>query len=163
MKKTIRENKTTNLIPMHTTIYAMRNTVNGKVYIGHTINLEKRMKNHLYKLRKGIHINKEIQRDYNEYGEDVFEFEVITEVDNLKQSERINLENKYIELYQTKIFGYNLLDRNEKGRKRLARVSFSIDEEIFNKLKNNFEDTREMNVWLREVVEDNIKKEGFSE
>ena len=47
-----------------------------KVYIGQSINLKSRIKNHKYHLRKNTHRNKYLQRAYNLY-EKLFKFEVI--------------------------------------------------------------------------------------
>lgn len=64
------------------TIYKIDNVVNGKVYIGCTINYNKRVSDHKGKLRKNIHPNLELQNDYNKYGEVAFRFSILTTTDD---------------------------------------------------------------------------------
>jgi len=58
-------------------IYQIINLINGKRYVGSSVNLEKRRGTHWYLLRKGIHYNKHLQAAWNKYGENAFEFQVI--------------------------------------------------------------------------------------
>lgn len=86
-------------------IYSITNTINGKMYIGSTKNFNKRMKQHLTNLRKNIHINPILQKSFNKHGESAFAFTILEEVN---QSDLLTLEDKYIELYNTKSTGYNI-------------------------------------------------------
>jgi group I intron endonuclease len=61
-------------------IYVIRNLVNGKVYVGSSVNIKHRRENHFSSLRRGSHINKHLQRAYNHYGPDAFEFQVVEQV-----------------------------------------------------------------------------------
>lgn len=54
--------------------YEILNTVNGKRYIGSTMNLKKRWTEHRKILRGGRHNNQILQRAWNKYGEDAFKF-----------------------------------------------------------------------------------------
>ena len=58
-------------------IYQITNTVNGKRYIGQSINISKRKSMHFYFLKSNTHINKHLQSSYNKYGKDSFLFEVL--------------------------------------------------------------------------------------
>ena len=62
-------------------IYMIQNKVNGKIYIGQSVNIEKRWKNHKSELRGNHHYNEHLQHAWNKYGEDNFEFTVICECD----------------------------------------------------------------------------------
>ncbi len=62
-------------------IYKIENTENGKKYIGSTRDVKKRFKKHLSELRNNKHVNKELQKDWNEYGEESFKFEILEIVD----------------------------------------------------------------------------------
>ena len=62
-------------------IYMIQNKVNGKIYIGQSVNIEKRWKNHKSELRGNHHDNEHLQHAWNKYGEDNFEFTVICECD----------------------------------------------------------------------------------
>src|SRR5437667_4928104 len=55
-------------------IYEIRNTADGKVYIGSAERFEKRWRSHRNDLRRGLHTNNHLQRAWTKYGESVFEF-----------------------------------------------------------------------------------------
>lgn len=61
--------------------YKITNIENGSFYIGITENPTNRKNQHFKQLRAGKHINYKIQNDYNMYGENAFQFEVIEELD----------------------------------------------------------------------------------
>lgn len=71
-------------------IYIIRNTVNGKVYIGQSRRLNNRHYSHFHTLEKGRHFNKHLQRSYNNYGAEAFEFEILEycDVENLDEREK---------------------------------------------------------------------------
>lgn len=53
-------------------IYAITNTINGKRYVGSTINYHKRIAEHFLSLRKGTHRNGHLQSAFRKYGESCF-------------------------------------------------------------------------------------------
>jgi len=59
--------------------YEIKNTKNGKVYIGCSTVYPIRWRQHKRRLRKGIHRNKRLQEDYNTFGLEAFEFSVVEE------------------------------------------------------------------------------------
>ena len=59
-------------------IYTITNRSNGKVYIGESLDIYRRWhEEHIPQLRNNCHYNKELQNDFNEYGEDNFNFEIL--------------------------------------------------------------------------------------
>ena len=58
-------------------ILQVRNTVNGKVLLGSSLNLEGPLNAHKFMLTTGRHRNERLQREWNEYGADQFVFEVL--------------------------------------------------------------------------------------
>lgn len=65
-----------------TGVYEIKNKINGKRYIGSTIRtFTKRLEHHRCLLRKNTHKNKHLQRAWNKYGEDNFEFSILEIVD----------------------------------------------------------------------------------
>ena len=60
--------------------YRIINTENGRPYIGQSSGYPVRWSQHKSTLRRNIHDNKELQEDYNTYGEEAFIFEVIEEL-----------------------------------------------------------------------------------
>lgn len=72
-------------------IYKITNIINGKVYIGQTIqSFNRRIKSHRSHLKCHKHHNELLQRAYDKYGWDAFEFEIIErcDFDNLDERER---------------------------------------------------------------------------
>ena len=57
---------------MQTGIYEIVNTVNGKRYVGSSVDIKKRWQAHILELRKGTHHAQHLQRSFNKYGEDKF-------------------------------------------------------------------------------------------
>jgi len=58
-------------------IYSIVNSVNGKMYVGSAVNLQKRRGTHLSRLRKNNHHSIALQNAFNKYTEDNFSFELI--------------------------------------------------------------------------------------
>ena len=58
-------------------IYVIDNYEEDKVYVGQSVNIEKRWRRHLGDLRRGNHPNRYMQRTYDKYGEGVFGLYVI--------------------------------------------------------------------------------------
>lgn len=61
-----------------TGVYCLRNTVNGKRYVGSSSrSVTGRLQDHRRCLRAGTHNNRHLQNAWNKYGEDAFAFEVL--------------------------------------------------------------------------------------
>lgn len=61
-------------------VFQIRNTLNGKVYIDHSVNLDAIYNRHRTELNFGSHRNRALQQDWKEFGEDGFVFEVLSEL-----------------------------------------------------------------------------------
>lgn len=94
-------------------IYAIKNKINHKMYIGMTNNYKKRIEYHLYELRHNKHHSKKLQRAFNKYGEDNFEFCILLEVNKMEGLEL--KEKEYIKEYDTYNNGYNCSEGGEKS------------------------------------------------
>ena len=64
------------------TIYKLICKVNNRFYIGSTTNESHRKSDHFCKLRGGYHHNAELQADFDKYGIEAFEYEVICKTTN---------------------------------------------------------------------------------
>ncbi len=86
-------------------IYLIHNLFNGRVYIGSTMNLNKRWKSHLSVLERRCHKNQHLQRAWDKYGEREFEFKVLVrcDIDAL-----LHYEQRAIDIY-TETLGWENL------------------------------------------------------
>lgn len=89
-----------------TGIYAIKNLVNNKVYIGQAIDINKRWREHLSSLLNNKHYNKHLQKSWNKYGKKNFTFEIIEECEEDKLNEK---ETEYIQYFKANNInlGYN--------------------------------------------------------
>lgn len=73
-----------NLIKFKIGVFQIRNTVNNKIFIDSSVNLDKIWNRHLVELRFSNHRNLALQNDWNKFGEAHFRFEILSEI---KQSD----------------------------------------------------------------------------
>lgn len=108
-------------------IYKITNKINGKSYIGQSINIEQRWKEHKYKDRPSL-----IHQAIVKYGVDNFNFEILEECEQ-------NLLNKkekyYISFFNTIApNGYNVEDGGTKD-KHIDDIKYKkLSEEIFQQI-----------------------------
>lgn len=61
----------------HCGVYGILNSITGKIYIGSAIILHRRIVDHIYFLNLGKHHSILLQRAWNKYGKEAFEFLVL--------------------------------------------------------------------------------------
>lgn len=86
-------------------IYVIENLDNHKLYVGQTIDFAARKSSHLSSLRRGKAANKYLQRSFDKYGEEQFDFRILELCDPEKLDER---EIYWIETLDTYNNGYNM-------------------------------------------------------
>lgn len=99
-------------------IYAIKNTVNGKIYIGSTNNYTRRKWEHLARLRSDNHGNEYLQRSWNKYGEDAFEFIFLYEVED----ELLAHEQKCVDVFAPEYNMAEIVRRVWQGRKHSEKT-----------------------------------------
>lgn len=104
-------------------IYRILNLVNGKMYIGQSIDVKARIRSHKSKLNKNIHINTRLNHDWNKYGKENFKFELIEKCLKVDLNER---EIYWIKFYDSCDSGYNL----EYGGMGVGRRSFETLQKV---------------------------------
>lgn len=89
-------------------IYKIENIKNNKKYIGSSINLKKRKREHFNSLKKNSHHSFMLQRAYNKYGGECFKFEVLEFI--YDESILLQREQYWMDVYMSydKKVGYNL-------------------------------------------------------
>src|SRR5512137_3062641 len=80
-------------------IFQVKNTANGKIFLGSSLNLEGPLNGHKFMLTIGRHRNPGLQKEWDEYGPDKFVFEVL-EVVKVKDDPNFNLEDELTLLEQ---------------------------------------------------------------
>jgi group I intron endonuclease len=75
-------------------IYIIENRITGKAYIGSSIRMKRRLRDHKYALRKGEHKNRKLQNAWNKYGESAFRFAILfrCSVDMLRHYEQMFID-----------------------------------------------------------------------
>ena len=86
-------------VPHKRGIYKITNTTNDKFYIGSSIHITKRWWSHKTLLTTGNHINVHLQKSWNLYGENSFQFIIIEEMPSASHEEIIKREQELINLY----------------------------------------------------------------
>jgi len=94
-----------------TGIYRIAFLNSKKTYIGSSVNIGKRRREHLSGLRNNRHYNKHLQNAYNLYGEDNMTFEVIV---LCEQEHLLVFEEQKIKEYDSYFKGYNLVENPTK-------------------------------------------------
>nr|WP_320023158.1 GIY-YIG nuclease family protein [uncultured Draconibacterium sp.] len=69
-------------------VYQIKCTVNEKSLIDNSVDMLSKWNRHKMELRFGSHRNNELQKDWNQYGENNFSFKVLSE---LKKTEEENI------------------------------------------------------------------------
>jgi len=77
-------------------IYCIKNIINNKIYIGSSINIENRFKQHLSDLRNNNHHNSHLQFSYNKHGENNFVFYVLKYFSDINRDELFCIEKEEI-------------------------------------------------------------------
>lgn len=86
-------------------IYKIENKVNGKVYIGSSVDVQRRWQGHRSTLRGGYHANPHLQASWDKYGEDAFTFTVLEEVEGC---ELLTTEQRHLDEYFARGNCYNM-------------------------------------------------------
>jgi group I intron endonuclease len=90
-------------------VYAIRNSVNNKQYIGSSVCLRKRRSEHFSQLKCNCHGNRKLQNAWNKYCARSFVFEILEIVDD--RNELIVREQFWIDKTNAVDFGYNILPK----------------------------------------------------
>jgi len=88
-------------------VYAIKNIINDKVYIGSTtMSFLKRLQHHVSQLRNNKHKNQYLQNAWNKYGEENFEFSIL---EICEKNECLTKEQYYIDSCKENCYNINPL------------------------------------------------------
>lgn len=96
-------------------IYQITNLRSGKIYIGQSLDVLARLRQHKYELRHNLHLNRYLQSAWNKYGESNFVFSVLEEVSEEKLTEREKYWVDFYGGYESDRL-YNLREPGPSGR-----------------------------------------------
>lgn len=87
-------------------VYQIKNTINGRILIGHSMNLEGNKNSYPTKLEFDSHHHQLLREDLKAYGTEAFEFEVLETIDTNEIPEAMwrdevkKLEDKWLDILQ---------------------------------------------------------------
>lgn len=96
-------------------IYQITNLKSGKMYIGQSVDIDKRIHDHIYELSNNVHSNRYLQAAWNKYGKSNFVFSVLQET---SEEELTAAEKYWVDYYggYESDYLYNLREPGPKGK-----------------------------------------------
>lgn len=130
---------------MKSGVYKISNKINGKFYIGSSVNIHKRWITHKCDLNKKRHANRYLQNVNNKHGFDCFLFKVIEycSIENLQSREQYYIDTLKPEynLFKT-AYSVKGKDHPMFGRKHNKEARLKIKEARSKQIIKHSEDTR---------------------
>lgn len=79
-------------------IYQIKSSIKPeRIYIGSSVDVSKRWKDHTYELRKGTHHSQKLQNHFNKYGESDLQYSLLA---GSEKEDLIKMEQYFIDLYK---------------------------------------------------------------
>ena len=133
-------------------IYKILNIVNNKVYVGSSVDIKRRWKSHLNKLKHSKHPNSHLQHAWNKYGEESFAFYIKEEV--IFEDILLKREGYWQDFYKSynNDFGYNMNRVDENGivhHSKETKLKISIAQQNMSK-----ETIQNMRIAVQKRVQD---------
>lgn len=145
-------------------IYCIRNIQNNKFYIGKSINIYERIRNHINRLNKNSKDENEyFKRSWIKYGRNSFEYIVLEDIDNTKDGYEELIKER--ELYWMKYHnslenGYNVRYDSETKTKVNSLTRQKMSENMKKRWKENREEMIQYckNIWKNKESLERMKK-----
>lgn len=106
-------------------IYKITCLNNNECYIGSSVNIQDRWRQHLALLRGNRHTSPYLQHSYNKYGEDSLFFEVIAKLPNCSEKTLRQSEWAFIELYKPRFNSASPIEyeRSEEWKSKISETT----------------------------------------
>lgn len=138
-------------------VYAIINMHNNKMYIGSSVNIKNRLRSHFKSLHNGTHANKNLQAEWNLYGEQGFFYDLLEEVENvgaLLVREQLYLDsffNKNLDLYNIcklagNTIGFKFSDKTKMHWSNRRKNTYLGDKNPMHGKKHTAETKRKMSI-----------------
>lgn len=109
-------------------IYKIECIAENRVYVGSSINTDRRWREHKRGLNKGIHRNIELQTDWDCYGDEFFVFSIIEDTDKLVEREQYWI-NYYTNNYNIVKDSWNPM-RNQESVNKMMKTKWDNNHKI---------------------------------
>lgn len=127
-------------------IYKIECKTSKKIYVGSSIDIIRRIKEHKRKLNLGQHYNPHLQNSYNKYGKDDFIFTSLEEIDyDITRKDLNKLEYEWIKKLKTddSNYGFNIQypkikDNLGHTKESKQRLSHAMKESYKRRLKEKY-------------------------
>lgn len=131
-------------------IYKITNTVNGKVYIGKSQDIEERFKQHIEGLNGKRNHNPHFQNAWNKYGKENFRFEIIHSLKKYNEQKISDLEKYYISKYNSTepAYGYNFQCGGQGGKLSERHKEIIREQSKFKNASLTYEDVVQIKLAL---------------
>lgn len=137
-------------------IYKIRNINNNKIYIGSSVTILFRFANHKAKLRHNKHSNPHLQRAWDKYGEDSFEFTILEEC---QENMLIIREDAWINYYDSMnlLKGYNLQNASRtiggmKGKHHSEETKRKLSIANTGKINKSVSKSNSKRIWSKDSI-----------
>jgi group I intron endonuclease len=133
-------------------IYSITNNSNGYVYIGSSKNIKRRFYNHNNKLKRGVHENIFLQKEFIVYGDDNFIFDILM---ICEESELYKYEEEFLKKFNLL---YNIQPHAGTNKGYKHKINCKIKLSIANSGVNNGQSklTKEQVLEIRNSTEKGI-------
>lgn len=122
-------------------VYAIRNKINRKVYVGQSLDCECRWYTHKYALKQEIRdksVNRHLFNSVKKYGIESFEFEILEKIESPGKDALFAAELKWMKHFNSldRAFGYNLRSDNHIERNIVSEETRLLLSESMKGVKN---------------------------
>lgn len=101
-------------------VFQIKNTINGKIFIGSSLDLTAIWNRQKTQLKFGSHPNKPLQMDWNAFGEENFSYEILAEIKQAEGKEQ-NYKNEVAGLEELYLEEFLPFDDNGYNKRKIKK------------------------------------------